>query len=175
MAIVFELVVNFGRDEEAVAAATGELDRHPQIELRDTPLAITPPVVTRFRSGEKLRYIEFSVHPRGIGYAGPGPLPPFKARDLTDEEVTSVGERLYELLRRFSGYNAAMVGWDPECKVDVGELEVDWVRDGSIGQLHGLVLSEALVSRWRLEGFSAFEPGCMWLPYRGISNFWAHP
>jgi hypothetical protein len=38
MAIVFELVVNFGRDEEAVAAATGELDRHPQIELRDTPL-----------------------------------------------------------------------------------------------------------------------------------------
>jgi hypothetical protein len=68
-----------------------------------------------------------------------------------------------------------MVGWDPEYKVDVGELEVDWVRDGSIGQLHGLVLSEALVSRWRLEGFSAFEPGCMWLPYRGTSNFWAHP
>jgi hypothetical protein len=28
MAVVFELVVNFGRDEEAVAAATRQLDRH---------------------------------------------------------------------------------------------------------------------------------------------------
>jgi hypothetical protein len=170
VAVVFELVVNFGRDEEAVAAATEELDRHPAIELRDTPLPVSPPFVTRFQHGEQLQYIEFSVHPRGLSYGGPGPSPPFRARDLTDDEVTSVGERLYELLRCFQGYNAAMVGWDPEYKVDLSELEIDWVSDGSIARLHGLVLSEALVVRWRLEGFTAFEPGYMWLPYRGTPN-----
>ena len=48
VAVVFELVVNSGLDEEA--AATEELDRHPTIELRDTTLPISPPFVTRFRS-----------------------------------------------------------------------------------------------------------------------------
>jgi hypothetical protein len=63
-----------------------------------------------------------------------------------------------------------MVGWEPQYKVDVDELASDWVPNGSISRLHGLVLSVALVDRWRLEGFIAFEPGYMWLPYRGTPN-----
>ena len=44
------------------------------------------------------RYIEFAIHPRGIGYGGPGPLPPFGIRDLTNDELTNVGMQLYGVL-----------------------------------------------------------------------------
>jgi hypothetical protein len=173
VAIIFELVVNFLRDEEAVAAATDELARHPTVEVRGAQLPVTPPSVTRFRSmDDQLRYIEFSVNPRGLGYGGPGPSPPFKARDLGDDEMTRVGEQLYDLLRRFQGYGAAIVGWDPEPLVDVDDLESDYLTDGSISGLDGLVLSDALIERWRPEGFVPFAPGYSWLPYRGSQNAW---
>jgi len=168
--IIFELVVSFGRDEEAVAAATDELEQHPTVEVRGVQLPVTPPFVTPFRSNEQLVYIEFSVHPRGISHAGPGPYPPFEAHDLSNDEVAAVGEQLYDLLRRFHGYEAAIVGWDPEVLVDVGELESDWLPDGSISQLHGLVLSHALIARLRPEGFVPFAPGYSWVPYRGTPN-----
>ena len=38
VAIIFELVVNFGRDEDAVAAATDELEQHPSVEARGMQL-----------------------------------------------------------------------------------------------------------------------------------------
>ena len=112
---MFELVVNFGQDELSVSAAEEELERYPPVEVRGTLLPLTPPFVTRFSAaGGGIRYIEFAVHPRGIGYGGPGPKAPFHGRDLTEDEISEIGERLYEVLRRFRGYDVAMVGWDPE-------------------------------------------------------------
>jgi len=170
VAVIFELVVNFGRDEDAVAAATHELEQHPTVEVRGVQLPVTPPFVTRIHSDEELAYIEFSVYPRGIGYGSPIPHPPIDVRDLRNDEIGAVGEELYELLRRFHGYETAMVGWDPEYCVDVRELESDWLPDGTIYKLHGLVLSDALIERWRPEGFVPFAPGFSWLPYRGTPN-----
>ena len=46
MAIIFELVVNFGLDDDAVADATEELDRKPTVEVRGVQLPVTPPFVT---------------------------------------------------------------------------------------------------------------------------------
>jgi hypothetical protein len=77
---------------------------------------------------------------------------------------------LYERLSRFRGYQAAMVGWDPELLVDLDELEIDKVPDGSISQLDGLVLSNALIERWEPAGFVPFTPGFSWIPYRGTAN-----
>jgi len=42
MAIIFELVVNFGLDDDAVADATEELDRMPTVEVRGVQLPVTP-------------------------------------------------------------------------------------------------------------------------------------
>lgn len=108
---------------------------------------VTPPFLARLRSDEQLAYIEFSVHPRGISYGGPGPYPPFEARDLGNDELAAVGQQLYDRLRRFDGYKAAIVGWDPESLIDVGELEADYLPDGTISQLEGLVLSDTLIER----------------------------
>jgi hypothetical protein len=174
MAVVFELVVNFGQDELSVSAAKEELERHPPIEVRGTPLPLTPPFVTRFfAAGGGIRYVEFAVHPRGIGYGGPGPKAPFRTRDLTGDEIATIGRELYELLRRFRGYDVALVGWDPEALVDVHELEVDYVDDGSILDLNGLVLANRLVAQWNLDtALEAFDPEHQWLPYQGTSNAW---
>ena len=174
MAVVFELVVNFGQDEMSVSAAEEELERHPPVEVRGTPLPLTPPFVTRFSAaGGGIRYIEFTVHPRGIGYGGPGPNAPFHTRDLSNDEISSIGESLYELLRRFRGYDVAVVGWDPEGLVDVRELEVGYVEDGSIFDLKGLVLANHLVAQWNLgTAFVPFDPEHHWLPYQGTRNAW---
>lgn len=173
MAVVFELVVNFGRDESAVAAANDELERHSVVEVRGTQLRLTPPRVARFRDGEELTYIEFAVHPRGVGYPSSAPELPFAARDLSDAEISGIGEHLYELLTRFHDYEAAIVGWDPEEHVDVSQLE-SWLDpecpDGDINKLHGLVLADHLIERWQPQGFVAFDAGHSWLPYRGSSN-----
>ena len=99
---------------------------------------MTPPFVTRFSAAEGgIRYIEFTVHPRGIGCGGPGPRAPFHTRELSDDEISTIGATLYALLRRFRGYDVAFVGWDPEPLVDVRELEADYVEGGSILDLQG--------------------------------------
>ena len=91
--------------------------------MRDVPVPLGEPFASEL-SGPPA-YIEFSVHPRGIGYGGPGELPDFDPRSLTSDEITRIGRALYDLLRGFSGYQAAIVGWDPEPLVDLEDLEAD--------------------------------------------------
>lgn len=167
MAVVFELVVNFGRNEAAVSEAAELVERHQAVVVRGASVPITSPSITRFRPpGGDIRYIEFSVWPRGINKGGPA-HPSFSAYDLKREEIMAVGEQLYELLRRFRGYEVAIVGWDPEELVDVAILEEEWVLDGTISTLNGLVLAQSFADRWQPAGFVPFEPGFQWLPYSG--------
>lgn len=69
------------------------------------------------------------MHPRGIGhrYGDPGPMPDVDLRSLTSDEITRTGHALYNLVRSFFGYRAAIVGWDPEALVDVEEVAA-WPR-----------------------------------------------
>jgi hypothetical protein len=64
------------------------------------------------------------------------------------------------------GYEAAMVGWDPEGFIDLAELRSDWSEELAAGDLLGLVLSEA-VRRTLAPNttFEPFAPGFEWLPY----------
>jgi len=71
------------------------------------------------------------------------------------------------------GYDVALVGWDPDWLVDVRELEVDYVGDGSIFDFNGLVLANHLVAQWNVgTAFVTFGPEHQWLPYQGASNAW---
>ena len=169
MAVIFELVVNFGADKEAAGAAAELVRRAGHVGVRGVPVPLGEPYVTKLTRPSA--YIEFSVHPHGIGYGGPGPKPDLDPRSLTSDEVTQIGHLLYDLLRSFSGYRAAVVGWDPESLVDVDDLEADW-RAGDPPGYNGLVLADDLCDRWKLgPEWSAFEPGYRWLPYSGSKNF----
>jgi hypothetical protein len=168
MAVLFELVVNFGTGKEAAGAAAERVRRLDHIDVRDVPVPLGEPFVSELPRPHA--YIEFSVHPRGIGYGGPGPRPDFDPHSLTSDEITRIGHALYGLLRGFSGYRAAVVGWDPESLVDLEDLEADW-RNGDPPGYNGLVLADDLCERWRLgPEWIAFEPGYRWLPYSGSRN-----
>jgi hypothetical protein len=169
MAIIFELVVNFGTDKEAAGVATELVRRAGHVDVRGVPVPLGEPYIGGFTGPSG--YIEFSVHPRGIGHSGPGPRPDFDPSSLTDEEITRIGHALYDLLRGFSGYRAAIVGWDPESLVHLKEIETD-CRAGDLPDYYnGLVLADDLCHKWRLgPEWSAFEPGYRWLPYSGSRN-----
>lgn len=105
MGLFFELVVNFGLNEAEMAVAT-DLTEQSTVQVRDVTLPLKSPVVTPFRSEEQqLIYFEFTTwplgisHPRGAGTFGDADLfPPFKAQELSDQELSAVGEQLYDVL-----------------------------------------------------------------------------
>jgi hypothetical protein len=77
-------------------------------------------------------------HPVGAGRFGDSRLfPPFKVQELSDQELSTVGQQLYDVLKRFHGYEVAMVGWDPESWIEVEALKSDYVADGSISRSRG--------------------------------------
>lgn len=90
-------------------------------------MPLKSPGVLPYRSeGQQLTYYEFSTwplglsHPVGAGHwANADLFPPFLPEELSDQELSTVAEQLYELLKRLRGYEVAMVGWDPESWVDI--------------------------------------------------------
>jgi hypothetical protein len=167
MAVLFELVVNFGTGKEAAGAAAELVRRTARIVVRGVPVPLGEPFISELTSPG---YIEFTVHPRGIGYGGPAPKPDLDPRTLTSDEITRIGHALYGLLRGFSGYRAAIVGWDPESLVDLQDLDADW-RNGDPPDYNGLVLARDLCDKWQLgPEWTAFQPGYRWLPYSGSEN-----
>jgi len=140
------------------------------VRVRGTDVPFGDPFTTRVTATAH-PYIEFSVHPRGIGYGGPGPAP-LDVRSLTDDDITQVGHDLYDLLRGLHGYRAAVVGWDPESLVDADDLEADCLA-GNPPVHAGLVLADDMRTRLGLlTGWEPFAEGYGWLPYRGSRNTW---
>ncbi|RZU73562.1 hypothetical protein EV384_1971 [Micromonospora kangleipakensis] len=86
---------------------------------------------------------------------------------LTAAELSELGNGLYQLLMRFTGYRAAQVGWDPEGRVDPAELQQEWADELTAGELPGLVLAEDLHQDLHGQGFVPFAPAFVWIPYQG--------
>jgi hypothetical protein len=152
MAVIFELVAGFGDDQEAAARAAATVPGSLRVGTRT--IALHRPLL----SGGEL-----SVIPVGVSHGMP------MDRDLPRTELddlTALAHGLYDVLRTMRGYEAAMVGWDPEGFVDLAELRSDWSEELAAGDLPGLVLSEA-VRRTLAPNttFEPFAPGFEWLPY----------
>ena len=170
MAIVFELVVNFGVNEQAAQSAIEEVRRLDHVKVRGVSLPLGGPFVSR--PGSPNPYTELSVFVRGMGVGAPAPNPDIDPRSLTSEEITHVGYVLYGLLGTFTGYRAAAVGWDPESLVDIDDLETDW-QNGDQPTYRGLVLADNLCERWGLgPEWVTFDTGYRWRPYAGSKNIW---
>ncbi len=168
MATVFELVINFGGNRDGVDTALETLKRYPVLSLRGLAIPLLPACVTEFKSSVGEDYIEFSVSPQGIRYGGERPTDPVDARTITFDELSNLGEQLFDLLRRFDGYDVAVVGWDPEGIVDPNEMKDELLLDGRIYRLDGIVVRNQLAATWGLdERFEPFAKGYRWIRYRG--------
>ncbi|MEU9338507.1 hypothetical protein AB0D49_36055 [Streptomyces sp. NPDC048290] len=160
MALCFELVVDFGGNIEAARAAA-RLETWPfTLPAGRYRIPLHRPMLAVEGESAQLAVVPVAV---GYGVAADGSLPRFQ---LTDAELTELGHGLYRLLARFDGYLTALVGWDPECLLDVDDLAADWRPELSDGTLPGLVLAEQLRTRLPLgDRWVPFRPGYLWLPY----------
>jgi hypothetical protein len=162
VAIIFELVVNFGENVEGAQAAALANPRPTTLQVGPHRIPLHRPTMNRAGS-----YIELAVIPVAVSWGLPldGTLPRTR---LTATELTELGSGLYRLLAGFNGYVAAKVGWDPEGFIDPEELKSGWMDELTDGTINGLVLCQALHSELGLRGnYVEFQPGYLWVPYRG--------
>lgn len=115
-------------------------------------------------------YHEVTVAVPGLGSHGPY-TPGVDPRSLVREDVTAVGHQLYAMVRPLTGYDAAVVGYDPEEGIDLDLLREE--RDERTEPPDGLVLADDLVDELGWGGqVEAFAPGYRWSPYRGDAGYW---
>lgn len=175
MALAFELVINYGRHRQAVEHASAVVSEYPPLRAGRHAVPLHRPVLSdlgadrrrALRVPEAEPYFELSILPVGVGY-GAGLDGDHPRLQLTTDELTELGHGLYRLLSQFTGYQAAMVGWDPENLVDLAELHTEWSDELGPGLLPGLVLSHEV--RRSLSGGAGFQPfvfGFDWIPYQG--------
>ena len=107
MAILFELVVNFGADDRGAEAAVEEVRRVGRVDVRSASLPLSDPGVTRL--GAPDTYFELSVYVRGMGYGAPGPRPTLDPGSLTREEITQVGREKESAIDAQDFENAAVL------------------------------------------------------------------
>jgi hypothetical protein len=167
MAIAFELVINFGSNQTAAFAALRLTADYPSLAAGKHDVPLHEPLITTARGyydGEP--HLEMSILPVGVGWKvaldRDHERLPLKAAELSE-----LGGGLYELLKRFTGYHAAQVGWDPEDRVDPAELRHDYADELAAGELPGLVLAEELHQDLQGQGFVPFARGFVWIPYQG--------
>ena len=87
MAVVFELVVNFGSNRPAADRALATLVQHPTVLLRGLDVPIAPGHLTEYTTSGEPDYIELSVSPQRIRYGGEQPDDPVNARTLQSQRV----------------------------------------------------------------------------------------
>jgi hypothetical protein len=164
MAISFELVVSFGDSLQAAQSAVLALARPSPttIHAGSHRIPLHRPLLTRSGSYSELSVIPVSV---GWGVGLDGTLP---RTALTAAELTELGQGLYRLLAKFSGYVAAKVRWDPEGFLHPSELRSGWADELADGTITGLVRCEALHADLGLgDNYVEFQPGYLWIPYQG--------
>ncbi|MDH6227853.1 hypothetical protein [Streptomyces sp. MJP52] len=162
MAVVFELVVNFGSDPGAAReAARGPLTS-TVLRAGARHVACHPPLLNT-----RGPYAELSLIPVAVGYGVSldRDLPRLR---LSAAELSELGHGLYAVLRRLDGYVAAAVGWDPEWQLDTAGLAAEWSEELADGSLDGHVVRESLRDELGLgDSYVPFRPGYLWVPYRG--------
>jgi hypothetical protein len=129
MAIAFELVADFGGDNQSADDCCRWLGaRIAPVGIGSHEIQIHPPFVSGYPYEQPTRF-QVSVVPAQVGYS--------VALDDTDdriplsaEQLSLLGDGLYDMLRGAPHYELAMVGWDVDFLLDIDELKtyLDSVR-----------------------------------------------
>lgn len=166
MAIVFELVINYGNDRSAAENAARVVASHPPLPAGPHAIRLHRPLINAVRDAAGEPYLEMSIIPARVGFGCA--LDEQQPRiPLTTAELSELGTGLYSVLATLTGYRAARVGWDPEEQVDPVELQQEWAEELAAGELPGLVLAEGLRLDVPVAGLERFAPGFRWIPYQG--------
>ena len=171
MGVFFMLGVGFPVSAARELEEATRLASDAQLQVRDATLT-NGAGSSRMRRNTRPDYFEFTSGPAGFGYPSLGHPLPFRMSEVTSDDLYSLAEQLYGLLRQMTGYAVAHVGWDPEWVLDLAELESEDLENGALYDIAGLVLAEPVVNRWQLdERFEPFAEGYRWLPpaaYRAL-------
>lgn len=169
MGVFFMMGVRFPSSADREVQAAKDLASDVHLQLRDRTI-LNQGGFGKMWESQTQSYFEFTTGPKGVGYPSLSPLP-FPMSAMTSEDLTNLGEQLYGLLAQMVGYSVAYVGWDPEWALELGGLKSDYLHDGSLYGLAGIVLAEDIALDWQLdERFEPFAEGFRWLPYLGTSS-----
>lgn len=167
VAVIFELVINFGDDRRAAERAVDTVVATQPIPVGTHLIGLHPPRFYNTISYTGAPYIEFAAIPAGVGWGLPDDRDAERV-ELDKAQLSALGHGLYDVLSRMDGYLAAMVGWDPESFIDLDELRLDSSDELAQGDVPGLVLSsQARQTLSPTAGFQPFANGFEWIPYRG--------
>jgi len=165
MAVVYELVVDFGANEGAAQRYREWLLNQPKsVTVGDKEIGLHDPLLERTRQ----HYFSVDIIPVRIGYSvgldhGLGERIP-----LTKGELADLGLKLYEFVRGRPGYQLAMVGWDVDYWLFPEELKSEWRQEITEGSLKGLVISKQLLREFPGAcNFMPFDDEHDWVPYVG--------
>ncbi|MER5884932.1 hypothetical protein ABT160_13980 [Streptomyces sp. NPDC001941] len=167
MAVIYELVVNFGDDHDAAQAAVRTLDPPPVLPAGPHAIRFFEPTLDRWEGYHGNEFWLCSLVARNVGYGlaneDSAQRIPMKAAELT--QLTT---GLYGVLSELRGYRAACVGFDPESVIDLAELREEFLEELAGEGLPGLVLSEAMGRELGAgPAFVPYREGFSWCPYEG--------
>ncbi|MEU9022696.1 hypothetical protein [Actinomadura sp. NPDC048394] len=164
MAIVFELVLNYGQNHAAIEDARRVVAAHPPLPAGPYRVALHEPLVDTVLDAADQPFLEMSIIPVGVGHNVA--IDRHSRVRLTPEELDELGVGLYGLLAKLSGYQLAMVGWDPEWLVDPVELQREYADRLQAGTLYGLVVAETVQLGVPMPSLVPFADGFLWFPFR---------
>lgn len=168
MAVTYVLALNAGPDRAAAGQLAQQLADVSPLPAGRHRVALLPPVIRVIVGDDGVEYQEVSVTANGLGVWFPDP--DWQQVELDEDELDELTRGMYELLRRCRGYRAAIVGWNAEHVVDLGELAESWTEELAAGGsgVPGLVLSDEALAQVRVSAtVEPFAPGFSWMPYRG--------
>jgi hypothetical protein len=165
MAVVFELSVHFGPDRAAADRFIAQIkQRYRSFLIGTHTIALHPPLLNTHSAPN----IEVSIIPIGIGM-GVSMDRDHPRLDLTSDELTQLGQHLYDLLRGFNGYEVAMVGWEVD-RFNCLELQTDYQEELLDGTMAGIVVARDRLARITTsQHFVSFDQYADWIPYAGTT------
>jgi hypothetical protein len=167
MAIVFDLVVDFGDDRlSAEICSQWFASRITPVVVDEFVIELHQPLISGYPHERPNRF-QVSVVPANVGYNVA--LDDHRERlRLSDDQLSRLGASLYALLRGAPRYQLAMVGWDVDFLLDVNELNAEWASEIRDGTLSGLVVCKSLLPVTPSSPhFIDFDDDHVWIPYAG--------
>jgi hypothetical protein len=165
MAVVFELVLNFGKDNKAAQECCQVLAaKSDHFMVGDNTIELHPPKVERTEYSRTESFF-VSLVPVAVGIRVALDRGTLRI-SLSNEEFLELALRLYDRVRGLPNYQLAMVGWEVGPRSNLEELKADWTDEIVEGSLKGLVVSKRLLPELPAsEHFKPFDNEHVWIPY----------
>ena len=165
MAIVFALVADFGDNRQLAEEYCRWLNsRTSPVDIDRHTISLHGPLISAYSNPTRFKV---SVAPENVGY-NVALDDDYSHFSLNGEQLSQLGNALYDLLRDAPNYELAMVGWDVDFLLNFSELSAEWAAEIRNGSFKGLVVDTSLLTRLpKTSHFVPFDENHCWIPYAG--------